>query len=95
MPKHVEPEYDPFEGVAATGDGSARAGTPQTERARGKRKAGELTPREQARLKKKQAVLAKMQEQAQANSARESSASAVETKGENQKAKSANEEHDG
>lgn len=55
MPKHVDPEHDPFEGTTSRG-------TP--EQSTGKHKAKELTQREQARQKKKQAVLAKIQEQA-------------------------------
>ena len=63
MPKHVEPEYDPFDGVGAAQSATAEnASTSQP----GKRKAGEPTQREMARLKKKQAVLAKIQEQEQA-----------------------------
>ena len=65
MPKHVDPEYDPFEGTTSTSN---------VEQIRGKRKAQEPSQREQARMKKKQAVLAKLQEQAQET--REASVSA-------------------
>ena len=54
MPKHVDPEYDPFEGTTSTSN---------VEQIRNKRKAQEPSQREQARMKKKQAVLAKLQEQ--------------------------------
>lgn len=55
MPKHVDPEHDPFEGHAALPE----------QQTLGKRKAKEPTLREQARQRKKQAVLAKLQEQGQ------------------------------
>ncbi|KAI0083845.1 WD40 repeat-like protein [Irpex rosettiformis] len=65
MPKHVDPEHDPFEGTTSR---------TSLEKSQGKRKAKELSQRGQARLKKKQAVLAKMQEQA--DDSREGSVSA-------------------
>jgi tRNA (guanine-N(7)-)-methyltransferase subunit TRM82 len=55
LPKHVDPDHDPFEGSGTAVDQTL-----------GKRKAKEPTQREQARMKKKQAVIAKLQEQAQA-----------------------------
>lgn len=72
MPKHVGSEHDLFEGAGANGEATSHGDTSQAEQSLGKRKAKEMTQREQARMKNKQAVLAKLQEQAQVQ---ESSAS--------------------
>ena len=65
MSKHVDPEHDPFEGPMVIEEGVVHADVAQAERGSRKRKGKELTQREQARQKKKQAVLAKIQEQGQ------------------------------
>ncbi|KAI0684011.1 WD40-repeat-containing domain protein [Cytidiella melzeri] len=80
MPKHVDPEHDLFEGNQVA-----------DKKTLGKRKAKELTRREQARMKKKQAVLAKLQGQTDATGAsREASASvAQEDERDNKKVKAA------
>lgn len=92
MPKYVDPDHDPFEGVANQAEGSARADTLHAEQKSGKRKAKELTQREQARMKKKQAVLAKLQEQAQTTAEPESGASAAEPERDSKKAKATEDE---
>ena len=65
MPKQVNPENDPFEGVGPSGAPEQSESTVPTSKSTGKRKAGEPTQRELARMKKKQAVLAKIQEDEQ------------------------------